>query len=154
MDSAPAHITSTGEPINSTDDTILSPEEPAQDQAQPKTEPASEPQPASKPESKPESQMALPNGVATAHEHEETSPIIASPSPSHPESPSPASNIHIDDGMIPAPSPPPSSIIHFDDGMIPVLVEPPPIKAVRAAPGMSATSGPLEDFPEGGTFHG
>lgn len=28
--------------------------------------------------------------------------------------------------------------------------EPPPIKTVRAAPGMSATSGPLEDFPEGG----
>ncbi|KAK5129190.1 hypothetical protein LTR08_003764 [Meristemomyces frigidus] len=30
--------------------------------------------------------------------------------------------------------------------------EPPPIKAVKAAPGMSATSGPLEDFPEG-EFH-
>ena len=30
------------------------------------------------------------------------------------------------------------------------MEEPPPIKAVRAAPGMSATSGPLEDFPEGG----
>ena len=30
------------------------------------------------------------------------------------------------------------------------LEEPPPIKAVRAVPGMSATSGPLEDFPEGG----
>ena len=28
--------------------------------------------------------------------------------------------------------------------------EPPPIKPVKAAPGMSATSGPLEDFPEGG----
>lgn len=34
---------------------------------------------------------------------------------------------------------------------VPVTMEePPPIKAVRAAPGMSATSGPLEDFPEGG----
>ncbi|KAK3698969.1 hypothetical protein LTR37_016660 [Vermiconidia calcicola] len=30
------------------------------------------------------------------------------------------------------------------------MEEPPPIKTVRAAPGMSATSGPLEDFPEGG----
>lgn len=28
--------------------------------------------------------------------------------------------------------------------------EPPPIKPLKAAPGMSATSGPLEDFPEGG----
>ena len=40
----------------------------------------------------------------------------------------------------------------FEDGGDKILVaseEPPPIKAVRAAPGMSATSGPLEDFPEG-----
>lgn len=39
----------------------------------------------------------------------------------------------------------------FDDAdKIPVISEePPPIKAVRVAPGMSATSGPLEDFPEG-----
>ncbi|KAK5166821.1 uncharacterized protein LTR77_007550 [Saxophila tyrrhenica] len=29
------------------------------------------------------------------------------------------------------------------------MEEPPPIRAVRAAPGMSATSGPLEEFPEG-----
>lgn len=36
----------------------------------------------------------------------------------------------------------------FED-KIPVMSEPPPIKAVEAAPGMSATSGPLEDFPEG-----
>ena len=28
--------------------------------------------------------------------------------------------------------------------------EPPPIKAAKAMPGMSATSGPLEDFPHGG----
>lgn len=37
----------------------------------------------------------------------------------------------------------------YDDDKIPVMSEPPTIKAVRAAPGMSATSGPLEDFPEG-----
>jgi hypothetical protein len=30
------------------------------------------------------------------------------------------------------------------------MEEPPPIKDVKAAPGMSATSGPLEEFPEGG----
>jgi len=30
--------------------------------------------------------------------------------------------------------------------------EPPPIRRVLAAPGMSATSGPLEDYPEGGDF--
>ena len=36
---------------------------------------------------------------------------------------------------------------------VPKMEEPPPIKAVRAAPGMSATSGPLEDFPEGGDAH-
>lgn len=36
------------------------------------------------------------------------------------------------------------------DEKIPVTMEePPPIKEVRAMPGMSATSGPLEDFPEG-----
>ena len=28
--------------------------------------------------------------------------------------------------------------------------EPPPIQPLKTAPGMSATSGPLEDFPEGG----
>lgn len=36
------------------------------------------------------------------------------------------------------------------DEKMPAMEEPPPIKAVRAAPGMSATSGPLEDYPEGG----
>lgn len=37
---------------------------------------------------------------------------------------------------------------------IPVNVheEPPPIRRVQAVPGMSATSGPLEDYPEGGDF--
>jgi hypothetical protein len=30
------------------------------------------------------------------------------------------------------------------------MEEPPPIKTGRTAPGMSATSGPLEEFPEGG----
>ena len=33
------------------------------------------------------------------------------------------------------------------------MEEPPPIKNVRTAPGMSATSGPLEDFPEGGDLY-
>ncbi|EMC99576.1 hypothetical protein BAUCODRAFT_144978 [Baudoinia panamericana UAMH 10762] len=42
----------------------------------------------------------------------------------------------------------PRSISAVED-KIPVMHEPPPIRAVRAAPGMSATSGPLEDFPEG-----
>ena len=37
-----------------------------------------------------------------------------------------------------------------DEKMPTTMEEPPPIKTVRAAPGMSATSGPLEDFPEGG----
>ncbi|KAK4507673.1 hypothetical protein PRZ48_001408 [Zasmidium cellare] len=32
---------------------------------------------------------------------------------------------------------------------VPVHEEPPPVKALPSAPGMSATSGPLEDFPEG-----
>nr|POE49108.1 hypothetical protein CFP56_32258 [Quercus suber] len=37
-----------------------------------------------------------------------------------------------------------------DEGKIAVLHEPPPpIANMKAAPGMSATSGPLEDFPEG-----
>ncbi|KAI6792108.1 hypothetical protein KC332_g3216 [Hortaea werneckii] len=38
---------------------------------------------------------------------------------------------------------------HDFEDKIPVMAEPPPIRAVKAAPGMSATSGPLEDFPEG-----
>ena len=46
-----------------------------------------------------------------------------------------------------------SPLAKFDDGKIVVNDEPPPIQAVRAAPGMSATSGPLEDFPEGGDMH-
>lgn len=38
------------------------------------------------------------------------------------------------------------------DEKIPVMAEAPPeVKPVRAAPGMSATSGPLQDFPEYGT---
>ncbi|TKA79583.1 hypothetical protein B0A55_03374 [Friedmanniomyces simplex] len=44
---------------------------------------------------------------------------------------------------------------HADlEDKIPVNAEEPPpmVKAVRAAPGMSATSGPLEDFPEGGNY--
>ena len=43
-------------------------------------------------------------------------------------------------------------VADFNDGGDKILVgseEPPPIKPLRAAPGMSATSGPLEDFPEG-----
>ncbi|GAB1725499.1 hypothetical protein NU195Hw_g1907t1 [Hortaea werneckii] len=38
---------------------------------------------------------------------------------------------------------------HDFEDKIPVMAEPPPIRTVKAAPGMSATSGPLEDFPEG-----
>lgn len=56
----------------------------------------------------------------------------------------------------PAPAPAPSQPIARMDDSDKILVdevdEPPPIKAVRAAPGMSATSGPLEDFPDG-EFH-
>ncbi|KAI6850128.1 phosphotyrosyl phosphatase activator [Hortaea werneckii] len=43
---------------------------------------------------------------------------------------------------------PPQARHDFED-KIPVMAEPPPIRTVKAAPGMSATSGPLEDFPEG-----
>lgn len=39
------------------------------------------------------------------------------------------------------------------DDKIPVMSEPPTIQPVNTAPGMSATSGPLEDFPEGGAYH-
>lgn len=48
----------------------------------------------------------------------------------------------------PVPAQHPHAMI--SDEKMPVMAEPPPIAAVRAAPGMSATSGPLEDFPEGG----
>ncbi|KAK5123496.1 hypothetical protein LTR85_002534 [Meristemomyces frigidus] len=49
----------------------------------------------------------------------------------------------------------PQPIATMDDSdkiLVDEIDEPPPIKAVRAAPGMSATSGPLEDFPDG-EFH-
>ncbi|KAK3074140.1 hypothetical protein LTR53_003670 [Teratosphaeriaceae sp. CCFEE 6253] len=45
-----------------------------------------------------------------------------------------------------------SNSAHFEDKIPVTDEEPPPIRAVRAAPGMSATSGPLEDFPEGGPY--
>lgn len=32
---------------------------------------------------------------------------------------------------------------------LPVLAQPPVVQPTQGAPGMSATSGPLEDFPEG-----
>ncbi|KAK4958241.1 hypothetical protein LTR10_004667 [Elasticomyces elasticus] len=46
----------------------------------------------------------------------------------------------------------PQSIAAFEDKIPVTAEEPPPIKTVKAAPGMSATSGPLEDFPEGGNY--
>ena len=49
--------------------------------------------------------------------------------------------------------PPKTNGVPDSEEKVAVLMdEPPPIKAARSAPGMSATSGPLEDFPEGG-FH-
>lgn len=42
-----------------------------------------------------------------------------------------------------------SAVLADQDGKVPVSSEPPPLKATKPAPGMSATSGPLEDFPEG-----
>ncbi|KAK6383339.1 hypothetical protein LTR65_009957 [Meristemomyces frigidus] len=59
----------------------------------------------------------------------------------------------INTGAVAAPSQQP--IARMDDSdkiLVDEFDEPPPIKAVRAAPGMSATSGPLEDFPDG-EFH-
>jgi hypothetical protein len=46
----------------------------------------------------------------------------------------------------------PQSIAAFEDKIPVTAEEPPRIKTVKAAPGMSATSGPLEDFPEGGNY--
>ncbi|KAJ9627058.1 hypothetical protein H2203_003519 [Taxawa tesnikishii (nom. ined.)] len=40
--------------------------------------------------------------------------------------------------------------ISGSDEKIPVMSEPPVVKPINAAPGMSATSGPLEDYPEYG----
>lgn len=51
------------------------------------------------------------------------------------------------------PTPAPNGTVFSDEKVAVLSEEPPPIQAVRALPGMSATSGPLEDFPEGGGFH-
>lgn len=69
-----------------------------------------------------------------------TNPTTSSSSPTDTTTTAPATTDSTTTDTKPAPS----------DEKMPAVEEPPTIKTVRAAPGMSATSGPLEDFPEGG----
>ena len=86
-----------------------------------------------------------PNTTATST-GDKSAPATASPAASAPNgtpTPEPASDQPASPEEKAAPTSPEEKVSVMHD-------EPPPIKPAKPAPGMSATSGPLEDFPEGG----
>ena len=80
-------------------------------------------------------------------------PVATTTAPTTDDQQAPATNGADPAAATPTPSQPahdPAS----EEKVAVTMEEPPPIRNVLTAPGMSATSGPLEEFPEGGFVPG